>query len=328
MDYEVQAINEQVERESRFVSELQKAVHKVIVGQRYLIDRLLIGLLCDGHVLIEGVPGLAKTLAVKTLAQAIDTSFQRIQFTPDLLPADIIGTQVYDPRDHSFTAKKGPIFSNLILADEINRAPAKVQSALLECMQERQVTVGPETFKLEFPFLVMATQNPIEQEGTYPLPEAQVDRFIMRLKVTYPQRDEERLIMEKVTGEGLPEIEPVINPARLQKAQELVREIYVDEKVKNYILDIVFATRDPESFGLPIQHLIGYGASPRATIYLAQAAKAHAFLRGRGYATPEDVKSIGPDVLRHRVIVTYEAEAEQLDSEAIVKRIFDGVEVP
>ncbi|UCH84434.1 MAG: AAA family ATPase, partial [Candidatus Latescibacterota bacterium] len=243
MDYEVQAINEQVERESRFVPELQKAVHKIIVGQRYLIDRLLIGMLCDGHVLIEGVPGLAKTLAVKTLAKVIDTSFQRIQFTPDLLPADILGTQVYDARDHSFMAKKGPIFSNLILTDEINRAPAKVQSALLECMQERQVTIGAETFELEYPFLVMATQNPIEQEGTYPLPEAQVDRFIMKLRITYPQRDEERTIMERVTGEGLPEISPVIDPARLSKAQTLIREIYIDEKVKNYILDIVFATR-------------------------------------------------------------------------------------
>ncbi len=328
MDYPVQAINEQVERESRFVPELQKAVHRVIVGQGYLIDRLLIGLLCNGHVLIEGVPGLAKTLAVKTLAKAIDTSFQRIQFTPDLLPADIVGTQMYDPRDHSFTVKKGPIFSNLVLTDEINRAPAKVQSALLECMQERQVTIGRETFHLEFPFIVMATQNPIEQEGTYPLPEAQVDRFIMKAKITYPQRDEERLIMERVTGEGLPEIEPVITPDRLQKAQALVREIYMDEKVKNYILDVVLATRDPESFHLPIKHLIAYGASPRATIYLAQTARAHAFLRGRGYVTPEDIKSVGPDVLRHRVIVTYEAEAEQLDSEAIVKRIFDGIEVP
>ncbi len=328
MDYEVQAINEQVERESRFVPELQKAIHQVIVGQRYLVDRLLIGLLCDGHVLIEGVPGLAKTLSVKTLARAIDTSFQRIQFTPDLLPADLIGTQVYDPRDHSFSAKKGPIFSNLILADEINRAPAKVQSALLECMQERQVTIGDQTHPLEFPFLVMATQNPIEQEGTYPLPEAQVDRFMLKLRITYPDREEERSIMEKVTGEGLPEIDPVFDPERLKRAQNIVRNVYMDEKIKNYILDIVFATRDPESFKIPIKHLIAYGASPRASIYLAQASKAHAFLRGRGYVTPEDVKSIGPDVLRHRVIITYEAEAEEMDSEAIVQRIFDGVEVP
>lgn len=328
MDYEVQAMNEQVERESRFVPELQKAIAQVIVGQRYLIDRLLIGLLCDGHVLIEGVPGLAKTLSVSTMARAINTGFQRIQFTPDLLPADIIGTQVYDPRDHSFTAKKGPIFSNLILADEINRAPAKVQSALLECMQERQVTLGDRTYPLEFPFLVMATQNPIEQEGTYPLPEAQVDRFMMKLRITYPQREEERTIMEKVTGDGLPEIDPVITPDRLRTAQKLIRDIYMDEKVKNYVLDIVFATREPENFGIPIKHLIAYGGSPRATIYLAQASKAHAFLRGRGYVTPEDVKAIAPDVLRHRVIVTYEAEAEELDAEAVIKQIFDAVEVP
>jgi len=328
MDYEVQAINEQVERESRFVADLQKAVQRVIVGQRYLIDRLLIGLLCDGHVLIEGVPGLAKTLSVSTLSRAIHTSFQRIQFTPDLLPADIVGTQVYDPRDHSFTAKKGPIFSNLILADEINRAPAKVQSALLEAMQERQITIGDKTYKLDFPFLVMATQNPIEQEGTYPLPEAQVDRFMMKLRISYPQRDEERVIMERVTVEGLPEIDPVVEPERLKKAQDLIREIYMDEKIKNYILDIIFATRDPEQFNLPIKHLIAYGASPRATIFLTQASKAHAFLRGRGYVTPEDVKAVSADVLRHRVIVTYEAEAEELDSESIIRQIFDAIEVP
>jgi MoxR-like ATPase len=328
MDYEVQAINEQVERESRFVPDLQKTIQQVIVGQRYLIDRLLIGLLCDGHVLIEGVPGLAKTLSVSTLARSLHTGFQRIQFTPDLLPADIIGTQVYDPRDHTFSAKKGPIFSNLILADEINRAPAKVQSALLECMQERQVTIGDQTYPMAFPFLVMATQNPIEQEGTYPLPEAQVDRFMMKLRITYPQREEERVIMERVTVEGLPEIDPVIEPERLQSAQKLIRGIYMDEKVKNYILDIIFATRDPESFGIPIKHLIAYGGSPRATIFLAQASKAHAFLRGRGYVTPEDVKAVSADVLRHRVIVTYEAEAEELDSEAIIKQIFDKVEVP
>jgi MoxR-like ATPase len=328
MDYEVQAINEQVERESRFVPDLQKAIQRVIVGQRYLIDRLLIGLLCDGHVLIEGVPGLAKTLSVSTLASAIRASFQRIQFTPDLLPADIVGTQVYDPRDHSFTAKKGPIFSNLILADEINRAPAKVQSALLECMQERQVTIGDQTYKLDFPFLVMATQNPIEQEGTYPLPEAQVDRFMMKIKISYPQRDEEKIIMERVTVDGLPDVDPVVEPDRLKKAQELIRGIYMDEKIKNYILDIIFATRDPERFKLPVKHLIAYGASPRATIFLAQTSKAHAFLRGRGYVTPEDVKAVGADVLRHRVIVTYEAEAEELDSEAIIRQIFDAVEVP
>ncbi|MDH3215478.1 MAG: MoxR family ATPase [Candidatus Krumholzibacteria bacterium] len=328
MEYEVQALNEQVERESRFVPDLQKAIQRVIVGQRYLIDRLLIGLLCDGHVLIEGVPGLAKTLSVSTLAKAIHTGFQRIQFTPDLLPADIVGTQVYDVRDHSFTAKKGPIFSNLILADEINRAPAKVQSALLECMQERQVTIGDTTYPLEFPFLVMATQNPIEQEGTYPLPEAQVDRFMMKLKITYPQRDEEKTIMERVTVDGLPDIEPVVEPSRLKRAQELIRGIYMDEKVKNYILDIIIATREPDRFKLPIKHLIAYGASPRATIFLAQTSKAHAFLRGRGYVTPEDVKAVSADVLRHRVIVTYEAEAEDLDSEAIIRQIFDAIEVP
>ena len=328
MEYEVQAINERVERDSRFVPELQKAIQQVIVGQRYLVDRLLIGLLCNGHMLIEGVPGLAKTLSVKTLAGAVDTSFQRIQFTPDLLPADLLGTQVYNPKDYTFSAKKGPIFSNLILADEINRAPAKVQSALLECMEERQVTIGDQTYALEFPFLVMATQNPIEQEGTYPLPEAQIDRFMLKLRVTYPNREEERAIMEAVTGAGLPDITPVINPAVLKEAQQTVSEIYMDEKVKNYILDIVFATRDPESFNIPIKHLIAYGGSPRATIFLAKAAKAHAFLRGRGYVTPEDVKSIGPDVMRHRLIVTYEAEAEQLDSEAVLQKIFDQVEVP
>jgi len=328
MDYEVQAINERVERESAFIPDLQKAIQRIIIGQRYLIDRLLIGILCDGHVLIEGVPGLAKTLAVKTLAGAIDASFQRIQFTPDLLPADLIGTQIYDPKDHTFTAKKGPIFSNLILADEINRAPAKVQSALLECMEERQITIGDQTYPLDYPFLVMATQNPIEQEGTYPLPEAQVDRFMLKLRVAYPTREDEKQIMEAVTTDGLPDIEPVIDRDILRRAQETVRNIYVDEKVKNYILDIVFATRDPEQFGLKINHLIAYGGSPRASIFLAQAAKANAFLRGRGYATPEDVKAIGPDVLRHRLIVTYEAEAEELDSEAVLRKIFDHIEVP
>jgi MoxR-like ATPase len=288
----------------------------------------LIGILCDGHVLIEGVPGLAKTLSVKTLAGAIDASFQRIQFTPDLLPADLIGTQIYNPKDHTFTSKKGPIFSNLILADEINRAPAKVQSALLECMQERQVTIGDQTYILEFPFLVMATQNPIEQEGTYPLPEAQVDRFMLKLKVAYPTREDEKLIMDAVTTNGLPGISKVIDRDVLARAQKTVRDIYVDEKVKNYILDIVFATREPERFGLPIEHLIAYGGSPRASINLAQAAKAHAFIRGRGFATPEDVKAIGADVLRHRLIVTYEAEAEELDAEAILQKIFDHIEVP
>ncbi len=328
MDYEVQALGERVERESRFVTDVQRAVGRVVVGQRYMIDRLLIGLLCDGHVLIEGVPGLAKTLTVRTLAAAIDTDFQRIQFTPDLLPADVLGTQIYNPADNTFRVRKGPVFSNLILADEINRAPAKVQSALLECMQERQVTIGETTFPLEFPFLVLATQNPIEQEGTYPLPEAQVDRFMLKLRVSYPTREEEKAIMEAVAGEGLPAIEPVVTPQRLRQAQALVREIYMDEKVKNYVLDVVFATREPERFGLDIRPLVAWGASPRATIFLALAARAHAFLRGRGYVTPEDVKAVGPDVLRHRVIVTYEAEARELDSDAVVGMIFDHVEVP
>jgi MoxR-like ATPase len=328
MQYEIQALNERVERESRFVPELQKAIQTVIVGQRYLVDRLLIGLLCDGHVLIEGVPGLAKTLSVKTLASSVRTSFRRIQFTPDLLPADLLGTEVYNPRDHSFSAKKGPIFANFILADEINRAPAKVQSALLECMQERQVTIGDTTYPLAFPFLVLATQNPIEQEGTYPLPEAQVDRFMLKLRVTYPTREEEKQIMEMVTAGKTPAVEPVIDPEVLGRAQQTVREIYMDEKVKEYILDLIFATRDPGKFNLPIKHLISYGASPRATIFLAMAARAHAFLRGRGYATPEDVKAVGFDVLRHRVIITYEAEAEGLDSESVLQRIFDHVEVP
>jgi MoxR-like ATPase len=328
MQHEIQALNERVERESQFVPLLQKSIQRAIIGQRYLVDRLLIGILCDGHVLIEGVPGLAKTLSVKTLAASIDTTFRRIQFTPDLLPADLVGTEVYNPRDHTFTPKKGPLFANFILADEINRAPAKVQSALLECMQERQVTIGDKTYPLEFPFLVLATQNPIEQEGTYPLPEAQVDRFMLKLKVTYPARDEEKQIMEMVTSGVVPKIDPVINATVLKQAQQTVREIYMDEKVKNYILDVVFATRDPEAFKLNIKHLIAFGGSPRATIFLAQAARAHAFLRGRGYVTPDDVKAIGYDVMRHRVIVTYEAEAEGLDSESVLKQIFDHIEVP
>jgi MoxR-like ATPase len=328
MQQDVQSVQEWVQRESVVIDTLLAEVRKVIVGQRYLLERMMIGLLADGHLLLEGVPGLAKTLSVSTLAKAVNGAFQRIQFTPDLLPADLIGTQIYNPKDHTFTAKRGPIFANLILADEINRAPAKVQSALLECMEERQVTIGDQTHPLEFPFLVMATQNPIEQEGTYPLPEAQVDRFMFKLRVTYPSREDEKQILEAVTTEGLPGIQPVIDPAALKRAQDVIRDIYVDEKVKNYILDIVFATRDPEQFGLPIKHLIAWGGSPRATIYLAQAAKAHAFLRGRGFATPEDVKAIGHDVLRHRVIVTYEAEAEELDSEAVLRKVFDHIEVP
>jgi len=324
---DIKAIGERIERESEFVTTLLSEIDKVIVGQRYMIERLLIGLLADGHVLIEGVPGLAKTLAVRTLSRAIDTKFQRIQFTPDLLPADLIGTLVYSPDTGEFSTKKGPIFANLILADEINRAPAKVQSALLEAMQERQVTIGSETFKLEQPFLVLATQNPIEQEGTYPLPEAQVDRFMLKLKVTYPSREEELSIMNRMAGGTEPVASPVVRPETILKARELVAEVYVDEKIKQYILDIVFATRSPDG-RLDISGLIAYGASPRASIYLSIAARAHAFLERRAYVTPEDIKAIAMDVLRHRVIITYEAEAEELSSEDIVQRILDSVEVP
>jgi MoxR-like ATPase len=325
---DVKAIGERIERESGFVPALLSEIDKVIVGQRYMVERLLIGLLANGHVLIEGVPGLAKTMAVRTLARTIHTRFQRIQFTPDLLPADLIGTMIYTPSTGSFTTKKGPLFSNLILADEINRAPAKVQSALLEAMQERQVTIGETTFPLDEPFLVLATQNPIEQEGTYPLPEAQVDRFMLKLKVTYPSKDEELEIMNRMAGGKEPVASPVVSPATILAARELVSEIYVDEKIKGYILDIVFATREPKKYGLEIADLIAYGASPRASIYLSIAARAHAFLRRRAFVTPEDVKAIAMDVLRHRVIITYEAEAEELTSEDIVQRILDGVEVP
>ncbi len=325
---DIKAIGERIERESGFVSTLLSEIDKVIVGQRYMIERLLMGLLANGHVLIEGVPGLAKTLAVRTLSRAIDTGFQRIQFTPDLLPADLTGTQIYSPSTGSFSTKKGPIFSNLILADEINRAPAKVQSALLEAMQERQVTIGGETFALDEPFLVLATQNPIEQEGTYPLPEAQVDRFMLKLKVGYPTREEELEIMNRMSKGREPVASPVVSPDTILKARELVTEIYVDEKIKQYILDIVFATREPAEFGLGICDLIAYGASPRASIYLSITARAHAFLDGRAFVTPEDIKAVAMDVLRHRVIITYEAEAEELTSEDIVQRILDNVEVP
>jgi MoxR-like ATPase len=324
---DIKAIGERIERESEFVATLLAEIDKVIVGQRYMIERLLIGLLADGHVLIEGVPGLAKTLAVRTLSRAIDTKFQRIQFTPDLLPADLIGTLVYSPDTGRFSTKKGPIFANLILADEINRAPAKVQSALLEAMQERQVTIGSDTFPLEQPFLVLATQNPIEQEGTYPLPEAQVDRFMLKLRVTYPSREEELSIMNRMAGGVEPVASPVVRPEAILKARELVSEVYVDEKIKQYILDIVFATRAPDD-RLEVAGLIAYGASPRASIYLSIAARAHAFLARRAYVTPEDIKAIAMDVLRHRVIITYEAEAEELTSEDIVQRILDHVEVP
>jgi len=329
MHTDIQEIQTRVEQESSFIERLTEQIGRVIVGQKYLVDRLLIGILADGHILIEGVPGLAKTLSVKTLSDAIDTKFQRLQFTPDLLPADLIGTMVYNPHTSEFSVKKGPVFANIILADEINRAPAKVQSALLEAMQERQVTIGENTFKLDEPFLVLATQNPIEQEGTYPLPEAQVDRFMLMLKIGYPSPAEEREIMDRNTGADKVEVTPVVSPAEIIKARKVLRSIYVDEKVKDYIINIVFATREPAKYGLSdLTDLINYGASPRASIYLNLAAKAHAFLKGRGYITPEDVKAIGYDVLRHRIIVTYEAEAEEIDSDKIVAKIFDTIEVP
>ncbi|MGA2603980.1 MAG: MoxR family ATPase [Verrucomicrobiia bacterium] len=329
MEQGIAAINEQVKRESEFVRTLVGEISKVIVGQKYLIERLLIGLLADGHVLLEGVPGLAKTLSVKTLSAAIQTTFHRIQFTPDLLPADVIGTLIYNPKDGEFRIKKGPIFANLILADEINRAPAKVQSALLEAMQERQVTIGDQTFKLPEPFLVLATQNPIEQEGTYPLPEAQVDRFMLKLSIQYPSKPEEREILDRMAETGKQIVtQPVVTPDQILKARKVVDAVYMDEKIKNYIVDLVHATREPNEYKIDVARLIQYGASPRATIYLTLAAKAYAFLQGRGYVTPQDVKNIGMDVLRHRVIVSYEAEAEEMTSEDVIKRIFDEVPVP
>ncbi len=329
MDIDIQKIQSEVDTESVFVKELTTQITKVIVGQRYLIERLLIGILADGHILIEGVPGLAKTLSVKTVADSIDAKFQRIQFTPDLLPADLIGTLIYNPQTSDFSVKKGPLFANIILADEINRAPAKVQSALLEAMQERQVTIGDKTYKLKEPFLVLATQNPIEQEGTYPLPEAQIDRFMLMLKISYPSPSEEREIMDRFTESKPDDVKKVVSTKAILKAREVVRSIYVDDNVKEYIVNIIFASREPEKYGLPdLKDLIAYGASPRATIYLNLAAKAHAFLKGRGYITPEDIKAIGPDVLRHRILLTYEAEAEEVSSNDIVKKIFDAVEVP
>ncbi|MFZ5801662.1 MAG: AAA family ATPase [Candidatus Omnitrophota bacterium] len=329
MDVSVKEISEQVKNASPVLQDLVREIGKVIVGQQYLVERLLIALLADGHVLIEGVPGLAKTMSVRTLAQAIDTKFQRIQFTPDLLPADVVGTLVYNPKDGSFTTKHGPIFSNIILADEINRAPSKVQSALLEAMQERQVTIGEKTFPLPQPFLVLATQNPIEQEGTYPLPEAQVDRFMLKLVVSYPNKKEEKEIIERMSTGRPIQVHKVMDPGKILHLREIMSRIYVDEKVKDYVLDLVFATRQPEEFKLDsLKPLVAYGASPRASIALIVAAKAHAFLRGRGYVTPDDIKQIGLDVLRHRVLVTYEAEAEETTSDDIVKKIFDQIEVP
>ncbi|MDQ7052889.1 MAG: MoxR family ATPase [candidate division KSB1 bacterium] len=329
MEIDIQALNERVKKESEFVQRLTQEIGKVIVGQKYMIERLLIGLLSNGHVLLEGVPGLAKTLAVKTLANAIQTRFQRIQFTPDLLPADLIGTLIYDQHKGEFKTKKGPIFANLILADEINRSPAKVQSALLEAMMERQVTIGDTTFPLDDPFLVLATQNPIEQEGTYPLPEAQIDRFMLKLSIGYPSREEELEIMRRMSAGKVPEIEPVITPEEIVKARETVQSIYLDPKIEHYIVDIVFATRQPREYGLEeIEPLIAFGASPRASIYLVQASRAHALLRGRGYVTPDDVRAMCMDVMRHRVLVTYEAEAEEITPEDVIRKILAKIEVP
>jgi MoxR-like ATPase len=327
--YDVRALNELVAKESAFVDRLSNEVGKVIVGQAYMVERILVGLLTGGHVLLEGVPGLAKTLTVRTLCDAIHAKFARVQFTPDLLPADLVGTVVYNQQRGEFTSKLGPIFANLVLADEINRAPAKVQSALLEAMQERQVTIGDKTYPLPEPFIVMATQNPIEQEGTYPLPEAQIDRFMLMVKVGYPTREEERKIMDRMTQPELTKADPVVTPVELLEARKVVRQVYVDEKVKEYIVDVVFATREPAKHGMKdLAPLIEFGASPRASIALNLAARAHAFLRHRGYVTPEDVKAIGPDVLRHRLVLTYEADAEEVTSEQIVKRVFEVVEVP
>jgi MoxR-like ATPase len=327
--YDVRALNELVAKESSFVDKLLNEVGKVIVGQTYMIERILIGLLTGGHVLLEGVPGLAKTLTVRTLCDAISAKFARVQFTPDLLPADLIGTVIYNQQRGEFTQKLGPIHANLVLADEINRAPAKVQSALLEAMQERQVTIGDRTYPLPQPFIVMATQNPIEQEGTYPLPEAQVDRFMLMIKVGYPSRDEERKIMDRMTAMEPVKAEPVVTMSELLEAKKVIQQIYVDDKVKDYIVDVVFATREPAKHGLKdLAPLIEFGASPRASIALNMAARAHAFLRHRGYVTPEDVKAIGPDVLRHRLVLTYEADAEEVTTEQVVRRAFEVIEVP
>jgi MoxR-like ATPase len=325
----VRELNVQVRHEAIFLQDLLAEINKVMVGQEALVERVLIGLLADGHILLEGVPGLAKTLLIKTTSEAIQADFSRIQFTPDLLPADLIGTQIYNPRSGEFSVHEGPIFANFILADEINRAPAKVQSALLEAMQERQVTIGNETFIMDDLFLVMATQNPIEQEGTYPLPEAQVDRFMLKVKVDYPTRSEERLIIDRMTGASLPTVNPVVTPGDILRAREMVRQIYVDDKIKEYILDLVLTTREPGTNGLSdLNNLIDFGASPRASIYLIAASRAHAFIKGRGFVTPEDIKQIAPDVLRHRIITSYEAEAENITSDHIVRRILDHTDVP
>ena len=326
---DIKLLNEKIEKESAFVDIIRMEMNKVIIGQKHLTDSLMIGLLANGHILLEGVPGLAKTLAIKSLASIIEAKFSRIQFTPDLLPADLIGTMIYSQKKEEFVVKKGPVFANFILADEINRSPAKVQSALLEAMQERQITIGEATYSLEEPFLVLATQNPIEQEGTYPLPEAQVDRFMMKILIDYPSMDEEKLIIRENLAREFPKTNPALKPADIIRARDIVREVYMDEKIENYILDIVFASRKPESYGLPaFKNMISYGASPRASINLSLAAKAFAFIRRRGYVIPEDVRAICPDVMRHRIGLTYEAEAENVNQDKIIAEILNVVEVP
>jgi len=328
METKIQELNKKVESHQPQMDQIFSEIEKVIVGQRYLLERLLMGILIDGHILVEGVPGLAKTTAVKTFAEIIKASFQRIQFTPDLLPADLLGTQIYNPKTQDFTVKRGPLFSQIILADEINRAPAKVQSALLECMQEKQITIGEETFKLEEPFIVLATQNPIEQEGTYPLPEAQVDRFMLKLKVDYPSRQEELAIMDRVANKKPADLNAILDPASVLSLRELIRGLYVDPKINEYIVNIVFATRDAKPLGIDLERYISYGGSPRASIYLNLISKAYAFLQGRGFVVPQDVKTMAADVLRHRIILSYEAEAEGLTSDEIIKRLLNQVEVP
>ncbi|MBN2682210.1 MAG: AAA family ATPase [Bacteroidales bacterium] len=326
---DIRELNERIQKESAFVEMISMEMQKVIVGQKHLVERLLVGLLSNGHILLEGVPGLAKTLAINTLANSIDAKFNRIQFTPDLLPADVVGTMIYSQKNEEFIVKKGPIFANFILADEINRAPAKVQSALLEAMQERQVTIGDQTYKLEEPFLVLATQNPIEQEGTYPLPEAQVDRFMLKVVITYPTREEEKLIIRENIAKTMPKANSVVKTEDIIKARSVVKDVYMDEKIERYIVDIVYATREPEAYNLKkFSNMISFGASPRASISLAMAAKAFAFIRRRGYVVPEDVRAVCHDVLRHRIGLTYEAEAENIVSEDIINEILNTVEVP
>ena len=329
MDSEISKLNQKIQQDSLFLQDLRREISKVVIGQEDLVNSLLVGLIANGHVLVEGLPGLAKTLTVKTMAQGISAAFQRIQFTPDLLPADITGTLIYNPKEATFSVRKGPIFANIILADEINRAPAKVQSALLEGMQERQVTISDTTYKLPDLFMVLATQNPIEQEGTYPLPEAQVDRFMLKVNITYPTKAEEAKVLDLMARQTLPQAGKAVTMEQVLKARQTADLIYVDDKIKNYVLDLVIATREPEKHGLEkIKPWINYGASPRATIFMIQAAKAYAFINGRGYVTPEDIKAVGFDVLRHRVLLTYEAEAENITSEDIVKSLFEAVEVP